>query len=160
VVFGVLDFVTTHTRSNGARAVTVCPAIKSFYMLVPIVGGHDGVRRALTVLQWFGLAWRSRRGAGIALPRARGRARRRNLTSVSARGKIMAFHGKVALVTGAGSGMAGSRRRTWRALARSGGARLDEAGLDETCRGVPTIQPFVCDVTSTETIARSSIASD
>ncbi|MCA9774828.1 MAG: SDR family oxidoreductase [Myxococcales bacterium] len=61
----------------------------------------------------------------------------------------MAFQGKVALVTGAGSGM--GRLLTKRLVA--GGARvaaldMNEAGLKETAEGAPDqITPFKCDVT-------------
>jgi NAD(P)-dependent dehydrogenase (short-subunit alcohol dehydrogenase family) len=60
----------------------------------------------------------------------------------------MAFQGKVALVTGAGSGMG---RLACRRLASAGAAvaaiDVNEAGLAETASGQPGVHPFVQDVT-------------
>jgi NAD(P)-dependent dehydrogenase (short-subunit alcohol dehydrogenase family) len=59
----------------------------------------------------------------------------------------MAFHGKVALVTGAASGMG---RIEARRLAARGAAvaalDVSEAGLAETAAGAPGIRPYLCDV--------------
>jgi len=60
----------------------------------------------------------------------------------------MAFHGKIALVTGAGSGMG---RLTVQMLAKNGAqvAALDinEAGLKETAEGLSSVHIYPCDVT-------------
>jgi NAD(P)-dependent dehydrogenase (short-subunit alcohol dehydrogenase family) len=60
----------------------------------------------------------------------------------------MGFHGKVALVTGAGSGMG---RLACRRLAGAGAAvaavDVNEAGLAETAAGQPGVRAFVQDVT-------------
>lgn len=68
----------------------------------------------------------------------------------------MAFHGKVALVTGAGSGMG---RITAQRLAEGGAqvAALDinEAGLKETAEGLDGIHIFPCDVTDVEAVRRT-----
>jgi NAD(P)-dependent dehydrogenase (short-subunit alcohol dehydrogenase family) len=65
----------------------------------------------------------------------------------------MAFHGRVALVTGAASGMG---RLAARNLARDGAqvAALDvnEAGLQETAEGLPGITPLPVDVTHAEAV--------
>jgi NAD(P)-dependent dehydrogenase (short-subunit alcohol dehydrogenase family) len=66
----------------------------------------------------------------------------------------MAFRGKVALVTGGGSGM--GQIYAWR-LADTGAqvAILDvnEAGMDKTASGRSNIHPFPCDVTDGEALA-------
>jgi NAD(P)-dependent dehydrogenase (short-subunit alcohol dehydrogenase family) len=66
----------------------------------------------------------------------------------------MAFRGKVALVTGAASGMG---RLATRNLARDG-ARVaaldvDEAGLRETAEGLSGVTPFCVDVTHADAVA-------
>ena len=66
----------------------------------------------------------------------------------------MAFHGSVALVTGAGSGMG---RLAVRQLAE-GGARVaaidvNEAGLRETCRDLPGARAYPLDVTDEPAVA-------
>jgi NAD(P)-dependent dehydrogenase (short-subunit alcohol dehydrogenase family) len=65
----------------------------------------------------------------------------------------MGFHGKVALITGAGSGMG---RLATRNLAREG-ARVaaldvDETGLAETASGLEGVLPIRCDVTRPEEV--------
>jgi len=66
----------------------------------------------------------------------------------------MGFHGKVALVTGAGSGMG---RLAARNLARAGArvAALDvaEAGLRETAEGLPGVRTFVVDVSHPDAVS-------
>lgn len=65
----------------------------------------------------------------------------------------MAFHGKVALITGAGSGMG---RLAAQRLSQQGAivAALDinEAGLAETAQGNPHIYTYAVDVTNTEQV--------
>lgn len=67
----------------------------------------------------------------------------------------MAFHGEVALITGAGSGM--GQRACERLAARGhqvAAIDVDEAGLDRTAAASPRIHPWVCDVTGTEDVAK------
>jgi NAD(P)-dependent dehydrogenase (short-subunit alcohol dehydrogenase family) len=68
----------------------------------------------------------------------------------------MAFHGKVALVTGAASGMG---RLASRRLAGGGAlvAAVDvhEAGLRETCGGDERIRPYALDVTDARAVAET-----
>ena len=65
----------------------------------------------------------------------------------------MAFTGKVALITGGGSGMG---QKAAQELADQGAkvAILDvnEAGMAETCEGRPNIKAFVTDITNTEAV--------
>ncbi len=61
----------------------------------------------------------------------------------------MAFHGKIALITGAGSGMGQlAARNLAKAGAMIAGLDVNEAGLAETRAGAGTIHSFPCDVTS------------
>lgn len=65
----------------------------------------------------------------------------------------MAFHGKVALVTGAASGMG---RIAAQRLAKQGATvaavDLNEAGLEETAKGFDTIRRYSCDVSDLEAV--------
>ncbi len=65
----------------------------------------------------------------------------------------MAFNGKVALITGAGSGM--GQLAAWR-LADAGvkvaAFDISEKGLAKTAEGKPNIKTYVVDVTSTESV--------
>src|SRR5262245_36114616 len=71
----------------------------------------------------------------------------------------MAFHGRVALVTGGGSGMG----RIWARRMADGGAQVaivdvNEPGLHETRDGRPNVHPFVCDVSDEEAVRRTVAA--
>jgi NAD(P)-dependent dehydrogenase (short-subunit alcohol dehydrogenase family) len=71
----------------------------------------------------------------------------------------MAFHGRVALVTGGGSGMG----RLWARRMADGGAQVaildvNEPGLHETREGRGNMVPFVCDVSDEETVRRTVAA--
>jgi NAD(P)-dependent dehydrogenase (short-subunit alcohol dehydrogenase family) len=59
----------------------------------------------------------------------------------------MAFHGKVAVITGAASGM--GQISAWR-LADKGAevaaVDVNEAGLEETCKGRDNVKRYICDV--------------
>ncbi len=65
----------------------------------------------------------------------------------------MAFHGKVALITGGGSGM--GQICAWR-LADQGAEvaiiDVNETGMAQTTAGRSNIHPFVCDVTDTDRV--------
>ncbi|MDZ7733328.1 MAG: SDR family oxidoreductase [Acidimicrobiia bacterium] len=66
----------------------------------------------------------------------------------------MTFRGKVALVTGAASGM--GRLSAWRLAADGvavGALDVDEAGLAETARRAPSITPITCDVADAAAVA-------
>lgn len=67
----------------------------------------------------------------------------------------MAFHGRVALVTGGGSGMG---QRACERLAARGHAvaalDVDEAGLERTGAANPRIRTYHCDVTDTERVEK------
>ena len=65
----------------------------------------------------------------------------------------MAFHGRVALVSGAASGMGRLAARNLAARgARVAALDVNEAGLEETARGHDGIRPFVVDVTRAEAV--------
>jgi NAD(P)-dependent dehydrogenase (short-subunit alcohol dehydrogenase family) len=67
----------------------------------------------------------------------------------------VAFHGRVALVTGGGSGM--GQRACERLAARGhdvAALDVDEEGLQKTAAANPRIRPFVCDVTDTERVEK------
>ncbi|WP_052666554.1 SDR family NAD(P)-dependent oxidoreductase [Nitriliruptor alkaliphilus] len=67
----------------------------------------------------------------------------------------MAFHGRVALVTGGGSGM--GQRACERLAARGhdvAAIDVDEAGLERTAASDPRIRTYVCDVTDTEGVEK------
>ena len=65
----------------------------------------------------------------------------------------MAFHGKVAVVTGGGSGMG---REAALQLARNGATvaivDMNEAGMDETCSQQSGITAYRCDVSNLEAV--------
>ena len=65
----------------------------------------------------------------------------------------MAFNGKVAVVTGGGSGMG---RCAARKLAEQGADvaifDVNEAGMAETAEGFPSIKPYVVDVSNTDAV--------
>jgi NAD(P)-dependent dehydrogenase (short-subunit alcohol dehydrogenase family) len=70
----------------------------------------------------------------------------------------MAFHGRVALVTGGASGMG----RIWARRMADGGAQVaivdvNQPGLHETREGRPNVHPFACDV-SDEQAVRATVA--
>jgi NAD(P)-dependent dehydrogenase (short-subunit alcohol dehydrogenase family) len=66
----------------------------------------------------------------------------------------MAFHGKVALVTGAGSGMGQlAARRLGAAGASVAALDVDDAGLDATAYRAPQIRVWHCDVTDADAVA-------
>ena len=70
----------------------------------------------------------------------------------------MAFRGKVALVTGAGSSMGQiSARRLADAGATVAALDVNEKGLAETAEGRDTVHPYPCDVADLETV-RSVVA--
>jgi NAD(P)-dependent dehydrogenase (short-subunit alcohol dehydrogenase family) len=65
----------------------------------------------------------------------------------------MAFHGRVALVSGAASGMGRLAARSLAARgARVAALDVNEAGLEETAHGHDGIRPFVVDVTRAEAV--------
>jgi NAD(P)-dependent dehydrogenase (short-subunit alcohol dehydrogenase family) len=67
----------------------------------------------------------------------------------------VAFHGRVALVTGGGSGM--GQRACERMAARGhsvAAVDIDEAGLERTAASNPNIRTYVCDVTDTEGVEK------
>lgn len=65
----------------------------------------------------------------------------------------MAFRGKVALVTGAGSGMGRiSARRLAKGGAQVAAVDLNAAGLAETAEGHPGMHVYPCDVTDAEAV--------
>lgn len=65
----------------------------------------------------------------------------------------MAFNGKVALITGAGSGMGQlAARRLAAAGAKVAALDINEKGLVQTVEGKPGIKTYVVDVTSTEAV--------
>lgn len=71
----------------------------------------------------------------------------------------MAFQGKVALVTGAGSGMGQvAVRRLARQGAKVAAVDLNQKGLEETAQGLANVRPFACDVSDTRAV-RDLIAS-
>lgn len=65
----------------------------------------------------------------------------------------MAFKGKVALITGGGSGMGQLAARN---LAQQGASvavlDVNEAGMAETAEGLPGIKPFAIDITDTDAV--------
>lgn len=65
----------------------------------------------------------------------------------------MAFNGKVALITGGGSGMG---RTAARILAQQGAQvaifDVNEPGMAETAEGHPTIKPYVVDISNTDAV--------
>jgi NAD(P)-dependent dehydrogenase (short-subunit alcohol dehydrogenase family) len=68
----------------------------------------------------------------------------------------MAFRGKVALITGGGSGMGQlAAQRLARGGATVAAVDVNEAGLAETARGEARIRSFVLDVTDTKAVAET-----
>ncbi len=65
----------------------------------------------------------------------------------------MAFNGKVALVTGGGSGMGRTAART---LAANGATvalfDVNEPGMAETAEGYESIRPYVVDISDTDAV--------
>jgi len=153
VVFGVLDFVTTQYALKRARAVTVV-ALLSIVLHAGADRGDDGVAEALTVLQWFGLAWLL---AGVCWYRVTSGARACPPSQPDIRSQLEenhgVFHGQ----------WRWSPAPKWHGPARGAepGARWREGGGSTSTSGASTkpaeacrrSNRFVCDVTSTETIA-------